>query len=257
MNTSALKDLVKTIEKTKTLAESDAGYDVQTRRIRLGKINRAKEDLKGLYEEYRNELKSRSAIILLTGSKSKKFNDIATSEEFGCFSVDGDEFYNEITSRINSRLFTDEMASPSLFNLINDKFEEVAVDLGIVSYPMMRFESKYKKILKDKKDLIDLTKKAFNDKVGGEVVGLYALNKVVPKAAAEGFAGKIVPVLLHCEDESLALSLEQDLKKMFSNVFIVTAGEVSEEVSLRALTSADTASKKSVGESLLKIKESL
>ena len=106
MNTNELKELVKTIEKTKTLAESDAGHDVQTRRIRLGKINRAKEDLKELYESYKNELKSRAAIILLTGSKSQKFNEIATSDDFGCFSVNGEEFYNEITSRINSRLFT-------------------------------------------------------------------------------------------------------------------------------------------------------
>ena len=142
-----------------------------------------------------------------------------------------------------------------MFNLINDKFEELAVDLGIQSYPMMRFESKYKKILKDKKDLIDLTKKAFNEKVGGEVVGLYALHKVVPEAASTGFSGKIVPVILHCEDESLVLNLESDLKKMFSHVFIVTAGDVKESVILKASISVDTANKKSVGEGLLKIKE--
>ena len=123
--TSPLSELVKNIEKKKTLAAREPGFDPITRRIRLGKINRAKEDLSELLFEYKVLLRSRAAFILLTGSNADKFNSVAT-EDFGCFSVNADDFYKDITARVNQRMYTNYTTSPNLFDQVSSEFEDMA-----------------------------------------------------------------------------------------------------------------------------------
>lgn len=251
-----LNDLVKEIKNTKEVASLEEDHNPLTRRVRMGKIKKAKEKLDDLYIEYKDALREKATIILVNGSEAGKFEEVATNE-FGCFSVSADSFYSELISDIHERLYTNYSSSPSLFNAINDKFEEISKRIGIVSFPMLMFESKFKKVLKDKNDLKQLITRAFNEKIGAESVGLYALSEISKKAAEEEFAGKTVPIVMKVDDNLLLKELQQDLGRLINNVFTVSAGESSDEIGNKSLVNLKEITTESVENSLLKIKEKL
>lgn len=260
MNNS-LESIVKLMEeKTKLANEEKALNEINNpylKRNKKGQITRAKEDLKELEIQYRSEVKNRAVFILVTGSQYENFSKMA-EEEFGCFSINAEEFYKDIVEKIPSRLYTNYISSPSLFDHIASNFENRAIDIGIVGYTALIFESKYKKLLKNKEDALELVKQAFNDKVGSEVVGLDAIDKITPKAIKEQFIGKTVPIVLYSKDESLIKTLSKDLKRISNNVFIISAGsKITKEIKDNSLIAIKTVDKENLEKSLLKIKENL
>jgi len=253
-----LAELVQVIQKKKEIASLKVDHEhFATRTTKKGKIKRAKEDLTELFLQYREALKNRAVFILTSGTETDKFVKLA-EKNFGCFSVNADKFYSDLADQINPRLYTNHKASPGLFDLLSSHFEARAQAIGIIGFPALIFESKYNKILKGKEDLLKLTKRAFNDKIGSEVVGLDAIDLVAQKAVNELYEGKIVPIILHSEDQDLIKELSSGLRNITPNVFIVSAGDLeNEELKNKTLSKITKVTKKSVEESLVKIKENL
>ena len=236
--------LIKEIEKNKVIANTDItkNIDPRTYTTKLGHVKRAKQNLEDLFLEYRKEAMKRAVFILAKGSQSKSFVDIAKSE-YGCFSVGADEIYEEIISKVNERYYDDQTSSPALFDILMSSFNDICDEVGIIGYPAVLFESKYKRRLKNKKDLLKLTKEAFNDKVGSELVGIYAVDKASQEAVNEGYNGKTIPIIITSKDNSLMKELSSGLKKLNSNVFEVNITKKQNQ--------------KLVEEKLLKIKEQI
>jgi hypothetical protein len=191
------KEILDKIDKNRQIANSDnkEQLDPRTYTTKLGHIKRAKENLKQLYLDYRNEIQNSVIFILATGSKSDTFIDVAT-KEYGCYVSDASEIYNKIADNINKRYYDNQESSPALFDLMMSSFNDICDDLDIVSYPIVYFENKYRRRLKNREDLVNLIKESFNDKVGSELVGLYAINQVTENAINDKYSGKNIPIIL-------------------------------------------------------------
>jgi len=254
-----LESLVKSIEIKKTLATSEVGNNPATYNVRLGKIKRAKIDLEELYLEYRKEVQRRALFIIVTGTQADKFADIA-EEEFFCYQMNSNSFYEDIVADINPRLYTNTIATPSLFDMIGGIFEEKAMAIGVIGYPALLFELKYKKKLTNKEDLVSLLKTAFNDKVGAEMLGLDAIEKISNIAINQDDEEKKIlnkfPIVMVTKDETLVKDLAQGLKFTGQGVHIIGAGTVKDkDVSDNCTLKVKTINKTSVEKGLVKINE--
>lgn len=240
----SFESLIKEIEQNKTIAETEIPLDADPRTLttRIGQQKRAKQNLEDLFLEYRKHVGLNSVFILTKGKQYESFAQIAR-EEYNCFSVNADELYNFIADQIDPRNYTNVSAGPGLFDMFMSIFNDVCDQIGIISYPAILFESKYQRKLSGREDVIKLIKEAFNEKVGSEIVGLYAIDQVAKKAIESGYSGTTIPVILHSEDSELTETLENSLKNITQNVFMVST------------TKKQTA--KLVEEKLVKIKESL
>jgi len=236
--------LLKEIEKNKEIASMSLDNpDPRTYTTKLGHVKRAKENLKELFLQYRKEVSNRAVFILTKGANSDSFVNIATGDDFGCFSVNAEALYEEIASKISSRYYEDQPSSPALFDLLMSSFNDICDEIGIIGYPAVLFDAKYKRRLKTKDDLVNLIKDAFNDKVGSDLVGLYAIDKVARKALEKGYDGKTIPIIITTKDKELVNDLDKTLKNLTKSVFkISTSKEQTQET---------------VEESLLKIRENL
>jgi hypothetical protein len=240
MQIKNFEELINTIEKKKIIANSELPTDPRTYTTKLGHIKRAKEDLKQLFMDYRNAVKQNALFILASGSQQESFVEIAETE-FDCFTVEADEIFKKIIEPISHRYYDNQQSSPALFDLMMSSFNDICDDIGILGYPAVLFESKYLKRLKSQDDLLQLTKKAFGDKVGNELVGLYAAHTVANKAIKKGYKGKTIPIIINSKDKNLISNLEASLKNINPNVF---------KLSITKKQSEET-----VKEKLLKIKE--
>lgn len=258
---SSLESLVKTIETKKELiAQEKDLVNIQypdAVRQKRGHINRAKEDLKDLYRDYRVELQKRAAFIIAIGGQSKKFADLA-EKEFGCFSLDAEILYKEIGEQIPTPVYMNKAASPSLFDHFGARFGDRALEIDIIGHRPLSFNSKYSKMLKSTEDMVKLMRTAFNETIGSEVVGLDAIDRVSIKAVNEGYASKTVPIVLYTKDEEFAADLATNLKKVSINTFIVSTGaKVSDKIKNASLATARTVSNKNLESVLVKVKENL
>lgn len=236
--------LIKDIEKNKTIANTVIeNPDPKTYTTRLGKQKRAKQNLDDLFLEYRTEVKNRAVFILTKGKQSQSFIDIAISEDFGCFEVSADDLFAEIAGKVDKRYYDNQTSSPALFDILMSSFNDIADDIGIIGYPAVLFGKQFSRRLTSKEDLIQLTKEAFNEKVGSDLVGLYAIDKVSRKAVNEGYGGTTIPIIIHTEDKELTEELNSSLLRVSKNVFKIST------------TKKETV--KTVQNKLLKIREGL
>lgn len=253
-----LKDLMLEIIQTKEIADKKPSVDdPNVRRAMLGKIKRAKENLEDLTDQYRNLVKFNCAFILTCGSQRDKFAKLSR-EEFSCFPSDSFDFYNELIENINSRMYVETTGSPSLFNLIGSNLEVIAKKMGVIGYPPLLFEQKFKKRLKDKQDLLNVTIQAINDKIGAEMVGHYCIKKSTDMAVKSQFTGNIVPIVITIKDSELTKEFVRTFKTITKNVFVVTTGsKPNKELKTNSISHLQSVNKDGVEKTLTKIRENL
>jgi len=245
------------IKKTKAVAEQDPGTDVNTRRVRLGKISQAKEQLKSLYMDYRKEIMANALFMIASGPEGEKFAKSAT-KYFDCFSFQADDFYSSILEKVPSRIYMNKNASREFFEHLAARFEDRAVEVDITSYQPLYFEAKYKRLIASEEAALDMTKRAINEKVGSEVVGLDAIEKVSIQSVNQDYAGKVVPIVLYTEDETLTQELIGGLARITKNLFLITAGKTeNESLTNKSINSITKVTKKSVEETLVRIKKNM
>lgn len=256
---TSIEEVVKEINKKKAMALLEPGDNPMNYSTKVGKIKRAKVDLEDLYLKYRSEVQLRSLFMIVTGKQAKKFADLA-SKEFFCYQLDSNGFYEGLIKDVGARLYTNQPASPSLFDILGKTLEDRAREIGVLGYPALIFESKYKKVLSGKEDLLTLLKRAFNEKVGIEMLGLDAIERAATLAINDEDEEKQVlskfPIIMVTEDESIVKDLAQGLGFVSNNVFIIGAGSVKDEkVKQNCSHTLKQITNKTVENSLVKIKE--
>lgn len=258
MKTTDLKELGEKIKKARAIATSDPGTEPNTRRMRLGNINQAKEELAALSLAYRQQILANAIFVLVTGDDADKFAAIA-EKKYDCFSVDVEDFYKEMVKNIPTALYKGKTASGNLLEFISSNMEEKARSLNIVSFPALVFDSKYKKALKDDADLLKLTKIVINEKVGGEIVGLDAADRVFERLLQSELSGKKVPIILQVKDASMVEDISKGLKRSLTRkTFVISTGsEVDQKIQNISFETLESVTVKSVEKSLVNLNKSL
>jgi len=254
-----LKNILKEIDKNKQMAATNLEeVEWNIKSTMEGQVRRAKENLKNLFYDYKNALKSRVTFIMVNGKGSKKFAEVA-SENYSALSYNAEDFYKEIVDKVDTVNYLGRNLSSSLVDILSSVLEETALEVGITGYPALLYKEKYAVLLDTKEDLVGVFKKMLNEEVGAEFVGLALLDKAATAAAKNSFAGSVLPIVIYSQDNGLLEALSKDFNKMLTpNVFTVTAGIASKEVSEKSLTSVTgKISKTSVGEALKEIRKNL
>jgi hypothetical protein len=257
---SEIQELVKKIKETKKMAERSPGNNPDNYAVKQGFIRRAKDDLEELYLKYRKVIQKESIFILVTGSKKQidLFSETA-AEKFDCFRYDAEEFYNRIAKEVHPAIYENKVSSSNLFDILSSIFEKFAQDLGIIGFPALLFNQKYKTTMKNKSDLISVIKRAFNDNMGAELVGYYTIDMLSRKAVNDNFDGPIVPVVMECYDQELVKELSHRLATITPNVFIVSvgSGKIDETIKNKSIACIEKALVDEVKETMVNIKKNL
>jgi hypothetical protein len=224
---------------------------------RQGMKRNAQEKIKQLKLQYRKELTASSVFIIVTGQNRQAFCDMASNESFECFSVDSEALYRDLVSRVDNRLFGHEKIH-NFFNILSNCLEDKALELDLQSYNSLAFRTEYSSIINTPEDLVGVLKRAINDQVGSELVGINAIHSIVDKAIERKHAAAITPVVLNCPDETLALVLNKDLKRLTSRVFLVSAGRSTKSImTAEGVIQVKNASEDHVGSALTTIRSNL
>lgn len=220
----SLESLLKDIKVNKVLAEENLeGTPITTLGAKRGRKSRAIESLKNLKDAYKNELMRTAAFVVVVGPLKDEF-----VKSTGALTVDPESFYKDLARRVSKSVNFSKESIANSFNILSRHLEDVATDLGLVSYPQIVFKQKYQKTVKTEAEFLELVKTIINDQVGAHIVGVHAVASIVDQAIAEGHTKPMTPILLNTSDEKLALHLESALKELTSRVFLVVVGEPSE-----------------------------
>lgn len=254
----SLGNILKEIETNRPQAEMDVTLGTPaTYGGRVGLKRAATESIKRLKLQYQKELMTSTLFIVVTGTERDTFSTLASGETFGCFAVDPEDFFKDLTSRLDTRLFGRENVR-GLFSIAENILQDKALELDIASYPALRFDDRYNSSVKTAEDFVPLIRNAINDQVGSEIVGINAVYSIVDKAIEKKHEASVTPVVLNTSDEKFALDLQKNLKRLTPNVFLVSAGKVS-----KALKTAEgtivvkTVSEDTVGDALSAIRSKI
>lgn len=249
----SLEQILEKINNEKVVAEMDLDT-VSPRALpyKKGQVESAKHRLEGLYIDYKNELLKRAVFILVTGEESSQFADIA-KEEYSCFSTDGKVMFKEIVDQLSPDLYVDKTVNAPIFDVVGNILEDKMKMLDIVSYNSLIFNAKYQKTVKTKGDMVDVVKEAISDIVGGEVIGLDALERVTSEAVNKNYKSGIVPILIHSNDENFILNISDSLRKLNPRVVRVAAGKTENDIN--PLVSTSKTDENQVGKALKEIAE--
>jgi hypothetical protein len=220
-----LEQLLTEINKQKKDAEIDIdAVDPRVREHVKGKIRRAKNQLEQLYVEYKNEILKRSVFIMATGQNARSFANIA-EEEYKCFKIDGDTFFKDIVDEVHPDLYEGKTVNSSVFEVLNNLLEDRMKNLDVISYNSLMFDTRYQKTVKDKNELIQVARDAITDIIGGEVLGLDALERVSREAVNREYKSKMVPIVIYSEDEKFIKKASEQVKNLTTKVFVVNSKE--------------------------------
>jgi hypothetical protein len=252
-----LESVVNEIKRLKGVISMNPGTDVHKRRFNKGKIDQAKQSLKSVYLDYRTSIKEHALFILVTGEQSEEFAK-TSQEEFQCFPIFTDKFYQDILDQIPSKIYMNKLASRSFFEHISARFEDRAREIDITSYNPIIFGAKYKKVIKSEEAALDMVKRAMNELVGPEVAAIDAIEKVSIEAVNKDFTGKVIPIVMYTKDESLVKELMSGIPYLSKNLFLISAGKgVEKDLQSKSLSVIKEVTKESVEKTLLKIKKNV
>lgn len=222
----SLSKVLEEIKKTKPFAEEDVETGpIETLNGRRGRKNQAIERMKTLKFEYQQDLRQSAVFIVVVGDKRNEFTSTAV-ESFKCFSTDPELFYEDLASRIPDVLWKGKESVSNLFDILGRHLEDKARELGITEYPQMTFKQQYRAHISSKEDLVSLVKRAINEQVGSEVVGIQTVYTLTDTAINNDHGAKITPIVLNTADSFLALELESTLRRLNPRgVFLVVAGK--------------------------------
>ena len=220
----SLESVVEEIKKNYKYAnEKVEGGNPSTLVGRKARQKGAKERLKQLYTQYKGQLKTRSLFVVTSGDKAEDFANLA--KETADFLVAyTDSFYQDLTDRIDSKLYKNPITSSYIIDVMARHFEDIAHSLDIASYPQIVNNQKFNTLIKNKEDVLKLVKKVMNDVVGPEVAALYAFEKLAKDAFDTQFSDKIFPVMVVAGSDTAAL-IAAGFKTLNPRVFTVAAGD--------------------------------
>ena len=256
----SLSTILQEIEKTKPTATLDLTLgNESTFRGREGMKRAAVDRLEQLKTDYKKALIESTFFIILTGANRTLFNEVASNPDFECFSVDPENFYNDLSSRVDTKLFGRE-STKYLFNIANNALYDKALEIGVSrnSITEIKFDERYNMAVKNHAELAALLKKAVNDQIGSEIVGLDALTSIVDRALEKKHTSSVTAVLLNTGDENFALVLQKNLTRLKTKTFVVVAGKASKTLqNLPGAFHVKNVTEESVGETLKLIRNKI
>lgn len=241
----SLVNILKEMEQNRPNSEMDVHMgNPATFGGRVGLKRAATENIKRLSVNYRKELMSSALFIVVVGTGQEAFTQLATTDAFGCFSVDPDRFYKNLAERVSPPTVKPSLYGRenvrNLFNIAQNVLRDRAIELDIDSYPPLYFSDKYNTGVKTVEDFVPVLKSAVNDQVGAEIVGIDAIDSIVEGAIQKGHSASVTPIVFNTSDEKFALDLQRSLKRrrlpdgtytgLTDKVFLVVAGKASKEL---------------------------
>jgi hypothetical protein len=253
----SLKSILAQIQEQQALATQDTeGGNPATLRTRQGMQRQAKEQLVGLELQYTEEILNNCTFILVNGDAKESFADIAAAD-FGCFSADPEAVYKELANRVPPELYLGSNNPIEAFDVLSRHLEDLANELAIQSYPLLQWNQNYSGAIATKEDFVALVKKAINEQVGSELVGIYTISKLVPKAIAAAHASQVTPIILPTNDDLLISDLSTNLERFGTRSFVVTAGKTKGKKTTSGSIVVKQANDESVREALSTIRGQL
>jgi len=228
MNLSRILEEIKTLQ---PFADENVEQGpVETMGGRRGRKNQAVERLKTLKQEYRQGLLDTAIFIVVTGEKREAFTSLATSK-FGCFEANPNALYENLATRLEPAFKQSRESVPNLFDILGRHLEDQAQMLGIIAYPQLIFRSEYQVTVDGRAGLVDLIRRAINDQVGSEMVGIQAAYDITPVAVAANHGARTTPIILSTDNVKLALDLEKTLGRLKPKAkFLVVSGKGTKEL---------------------------
>lgn len=227
----SLATVLEEIQKLKPYAEEDpyAGPP-ETMNGRVGRRNQAVERLKTLKQEYRKNILESAVFIIVTGEKREAFTTAATGE-FGCIEANPNAFYENLADRLLPAFMQRRESVPNLFDILSRHLEDTMTNLGVIGYNQLIFRQEYQVTVNNKAELTDLIRRAINDQVGAEMVGMQATYDMVDKGIKDGLGAKTVPIILSTGDAKLAIDLNNSLNRLKpKGKFLVVAGKGNKDL---------------------------
>lgn len=220
-----LQNLAKKIQE-KTLAAKDDLKDAtnSTRPMREGNKKAAIVALEDLRQDYRRLLLATASYLVISGPQA---NNIEKSfdPENGPLSADPEGLYEDVLSRMEERTYMNRTADGTFLMALNDSLEKVGKEIGVQSYPQLNFKAEYAQVISKRAQALGLVRKIINNDIGGELVGIYTVSKLLNKAISQASEDSFTPIILTSKDPALALTLSNDLRHVSKNVFLVSVGK--------------------------------
>lgn len=257
MNT--LNTILESMKELRPVAEMDPMVGpVETAVGRRGLQRSAVEKTSQLRLEYRQIFAANSVFMIVTGPSRQAFADLASNEAFECFSAEADDFYRSLVSKVNAQSFGRERTH-FLFQVIENALYDRAMELGIGSYNSIQYKSEYSAYVNNAEELLPIVRRAVNEQVGSEIVGLHTIDRLLDRAITKNHSASVTPIVLNCADEALALDLIKNLPSIYKNVFLVSAGKPSKSIASASkdLIQLKTVSEESVGAALQTIRSNI
>jgi hypothetical protein len=252
----SLSKILEEIKKVEPLVKEDVeGGPVETLIARRGRKNQAVESMYRLKRAYSAEFRNTAAFIVVTGSKRTEFTAAAIKHK--CFSADPNEYFSKLVSRVPSELYLGKENLANTFDILGRHMEDLAHDLDIIGYPQLIFRQEYHRHVNNRQEFLSLVRQAVVNQVGGEIVGIQAVKTLTDSAIERRYAAKFAPILLTTDDERFALRVSEDLARISSRVFLVTAGETTEVLKNVPSQSVEEPTEDSVKSTLKSISNSL
>jgi hypothetical protein len=248
----SLETILEEINENKKIAEIDLDtVNPRVRGFKFGQVNSAKNKLEGLYIDYKNELLKRTLFILVTGSDSEIFAEIA-ERDFKVFSSNAKTLFKEVADQISPQIYLNKTTNASTFDIISNVLDDKLKNLDIIEHQALMFNTKFQKVIKNSNEFVQLISDAVTDIIGSEVVGVDALERTAKKAVNLNYKSKMVPILIHTKDEKLIGDLSKSLRTLSSRVVQVAAGKLTNE-DLNVLASLTEVNETNVGDTLKEI----
>jgi hypothetical protein len=222
-----MKNLAQRIQE-KTLAANDDLKDTtnSTRAMREGNKRAAKEALGDLRTKFSQLLLQKASYIVISGTNSQELYDLVVAEK-NTLVFDPETFYADVLNAIEPRMYMDKKVDGTMFQGLTNAFEQIGNKIGIQSLPQLNFKAEYQQMISDKEQALELVKKVVSADVGTEILGIYAMSALLDAAIERSKENSFMPVAIIANDETLALALVKDLKRLSPNVFLAAAGKVS------------------------------
>ena len=255
----SLKTTLTEIKKFQPFAVEDVNSGpAETLNARRGRKNQAIESLKRLKRDYKKELRLNSVFIVTTGSAREDFVKVATEEEFGLFSANPEQFYQDLANRVPPSLYLRKQGVSNIFEVLGRHLEDKMMELDINEYNQLIFKAEHAQQIDSTEQFARLVKSAINKQIGSEIAGIQAIDSLVDTAIEKNHASDSTPIILSTEDEQFALDLARDLKRLTNRVFLLVAGDATDKVKSvdNALVLQDT-TKKSIKDALKTMKKGL
>jgi len=197
MNIQSLMNQIK--EKTVLASDDLKSANNNTRPVREAAKKAAEESLMGLKNDYRKLLLSSAVYLVATGPQLDELVEVAKNNQ-KCFTAEADALYEKVLAKVDPRAYENKQFVPSILNSLSNSLEEIALECGIQSYPMLRFRPEYSKTITSKAELLDIVKDAVNVNVGGEMAGIYTVSKLLDQIVNREHSDSFTPILLTTKD---------------------------------------------------------